>query len=209
MKLDQKSLIFVFVVLLILITIYYNLIRTKNNILLLVIVVSIFMYYKKFTNGRIEKFYKEQYKNYKNKNKQIDGFTSDSNYVSVLGAGVDYATFLANNTNSAITPFNLFAGSTLDRGFDNLTGTFDKCLCLNNGGNPSVLLVNFGDTGVKIEKVRIWARSDFRNEMVKKMVVEGSFDNSSWMTLFDNRATPFNTGGDYPITTDGMVPSEN
>ena len=77
MKLDQKSLIFVFVVLLILITIYYNLIRTKNNILLLVIVVSIFMYYKKFTNGRIEKFYKEQYKNYKNKNKQIDGFTTD------------------------------------------------------------------------------------------------------------------------------------
>ena len=139
--------------------------------------------------------------------------TSD---VSVLGAGVSLTDFLANNTNSAITPFNLFAGSTLDRGFENLTGTFDKCLCLKNGNGPAVLFINFGDVGVKISKFRIWARSDFRNEMVRKMSVEGSMDNITYTTLFDNQSSPFNTGnsgnnyeGDYPLTTDGMVPSEN
>jgi hypothetical protein len=141
---------------------------------------------------------------------------SSSNFQTLLGAGVTKTEFLAANTNSSISVFNLFSGSTLDRGFDNYTGTFDKCLCLNNGGSASVLFINFGDTGKKVEKVRIWARSDNRNEMVRKMTIEGSFDNNTYTTLFDNQSSPFNTGnsgnnyaGDYPFTTDGMIPSEN
>ncbi len=134
---------------------------------------------------------------------------------SVLGAGVSLTQFLANNTNSAITPTNLFANSVLSRGFDNITGDFFKCLCLNNGNGPALLLVNFGDTGVQVEKFRIWARSDARNEMPRQMVIKGSTDGANYVELFNNRTNPFNTGtaplfqGDYPDTTPNMVPSDN
>ena len=67
MKLNEKTLLFILVVLLILFSIYYNkkIVYSNNNkFLLLGIIISLFVFFHKFTNGRIEKFYKDQYENF-------------------------------------------------------------------------------------------------------------------------------------------------
>ena len=67
MKLNEKTLLFILVVLLILISIYYNkkIVYSNNNkFLLLGIIIALFVFFHKFTNGRIEKFYKDQYENF-------------------------------------------------------------------------------------------------------------------------------------------------
>tara|TARA_Y100000389_G_scaffold108089_1_gene105234 strand:+ start:1499 stop:3112 length:1614 start_codon:yes stop_codon:yes gene_type:complete len=67
MKLNEKTLLFILVVLLILISIYYNkkIVYSNNNkFLLLGIIIALFVFFHKFTNGRIEKFYNDQYENF-------------------------------------------------------------------------------------------------------------------------------------------------
>ena len=209
MKLDQKTLIFVFVVLLILISIYYNIVRAKNNILLLVVVVSVFMYYKQFTNGRIEKFYKEQYKNYKNKDKQLDSFTSTSNYNTLLGAGISYDDFITSNQNSSITG-NLFPNTDMNGGFNNMiSSNLNNFLILNKNTKPALLDVNFGPNNSKnIKLVRIWAGDRSPKNVVSTMKIEGSNDNSSFTEIFNNMNSPF-TNSSFPITENGNIPSDN
>ncbi len=136
-------------------------------------------------------------------------FTIPKQYETLLGAGVSDTQFLANYSGSSITPTSLFANSTLDRGFDNTLGNFDKSLCLKNGNSNATLLVDFGSGNQKkIEMVKIWARSDARNEMVKEMTIEGSNDNTSYTTIytktFDTGVAPNFIGTDYPITS-GVV----
>ena len=67
MKLNEKTLLFIFVVLLILICIYYNdeiLYSSYNRLVLLLIIISLYVFYVKFTNGRIEKFYQNFYESF-------------------------------------------------------------------------------------------------------------------------------------------------
>ena len=138
-------------------------------------------------------------------------FTINKKYETILGAGKTTTQFASDFAGSSLTPTNLGGTSSITTGFDNLLGNFDKCLFLNNAPNPATLLVDLGaNNETQIDMVKIWARSDYRNEMPRKMKVEGSNDNSVYTPLFDNQATPFNTGvtptflGDYPVTS-GVV----
>ena len=75
MKLNQKKLLFILLVLLIFFNIYYNknLLNSNNNkLLLLLIIIVLYIFFNKFTNGRIEKFYENQYKITEQFNDQIE-----------------------------------------------------------------------------------------------------------------------------------------
>jgi hypothetical protein len=101
------------------------------------------------------------------------------------------------------------ATNALSRGFDNTLGNFETCLYLNNNPNPATLLVDLGSGNeTKIEMVKIWARSDYRNEMVKQMTIEGSNDGTNYISIFSDIFDTGNSGnnyaGDYPITS-GVV----
>ena len=67
MKLNEKTLLFILVILIILVSIFYNkkLVQSNNALLLFGIILALYLYFVKFTNGRIEKFYQDQ-NNYEN-----------------------------------------------------------------------------------------------------------------------------------------------
>ena len=67
MKLNDKTLLFILVILIILVSIFYNkkLVQSNNALLLFGIILALYLYFVKFTDGRIEKFYQEQ-NNYEN-----------------------------------------------------------------------------------------------------------------------------------------------
>ena len=75
MKLNQKKLLFILLVLLILVSIYYNekLLNSNNNkLLLLFIIIVLYIFFNKFTNKRIEKFYENKYKITEKFNDQLE-----------------------------------------------------------------------------------------------------------------------------------------
>ena len=81
MKLNQKKLLFILLVLLIFVNIYYNknLLNSNNNkLLLLLIIIVLYIFFNKFTNGRIEKFYENQYKITEQFNDQIETDEQDN-----------------------------------------------------------------------------------------------------------------------------------
>ena len=210
MKLNEKTLLFVLVVLLILISIYHNkkLVYSNNNkFLLLGIIIALFVFYHKFTNGRIEKFYNDQYKNYKNKNKQIDGFTSDSNYVSVLGAGVDLSTF--NGSGGSVSVNSVFGNSDIDRAFNGTTGSYTRTLVMDP---PNTITIDYGIGNTKnIKKFLIWSRNDAKNENPRFITLTGSNDvNFTTSTqLYTNVGGTAIEQADYPNTTEDMVCATN
>ena len=95
MKLNEKTLLFIFVVLLILICIYYNdeiLYSNYNRLVLLLIIISLYVFYVKFTNGRIEKFYQNFYESFQTNQlmRYYNKITELTNYFSNIqytGAG--------------------------------------------------------------------------------------------------------------------------